>query len=326
MKEKFNILLIEPDPKLADRLKGWLNDLAEISHVPDFQYVENGCWDLVIADAHALTMNNLHITQWFKRNHPETGVLILAENVNVDYILDAMHHHADGLMFKPVRKNEFTARVLLLCEAARANRIRAQKVILAIGAHPDDVEIGCAGTLARRRTEGAHLYILTMSHGEEGGNPLRRKAEAQAAANAQGAHLFIADFKDREITISKASVNFIEHIIEEIKPTHVYTHSLHDSHQDHRNVAQASIIAARKIENVFSYQSPSATVDFKPNVFIDIHEFMDKKIQFLNMFTDQAPVRPYMQPEMIRAVACYWGRFCNYRYCEPFEIIKTDHT
>lgn len=195
-------------------------------------------------------------------------------------------------------------------------------MILAIGAHPDDVEIGCAGTLAKHREEGDRIHILTMSSGAVGGNPNTRIKESRMAAKMQGARLYLGKLPDTKILNTIDTIRAIENIIQRIHPTHIYTHTINDHHQDHRNIHQASMIACRKIANVYSYLSPSSTVDFRPNFFVNIDDYLEEKIRVLQVFESQTAIRPYLEPDMIRAIAKYWGKFYNYHYVEPMEVLK----
>jgi len=225
-------------------------------------------------------------------------------------------------MFKPLEAKEFLKKIMQLAHDSRLKRLHEKKVILAIGAHPDDVEVGCAGTLAKHHKDGDALYILTLSQGASGGDSKIRKKEAETAAALQGAHLFLGDFTDTEIGHSADTIQFIENVVQQINPTHVYTHSFHDAHQDHQNAYSATVVACRHVPNLYCYLAPSSTIDFKPNIFINIDQFIEKKIHAINAYQSQSATRPYLAPDLIRATARYWGRFSNYHLVEPMEIIK----
>ena len=326
MPKKYNILLIEQAQELANTIIHWLKHKANLVHVSNNYHAQEeaslGGWDLVITDINSPEMNDLDIIQIVKSTDVATPILIITENKKVDFILTAMKYHADGLFFKPLDKNEVTKRVVELIHESFDKKEYRKKIILTIGAHPDDVEFGCAGTLAKFSAEGSQINILTLSLGAAGGNPKIRKQESQKAAKFQQARLFLGNLQDTKISDAVTTIKYLEEIIDKVKPTHVYTHSVNDNHQDHRNIFQATVIACRQIPNIFSYLSPSSTVDFRPNIFINIDEFMKKKLEVISMFSSQMDTRAYMQPEMILATARYWGRFCNYHLVEPMEVIK----
>ena len=89
-------------------------------------------------------------------------------------------------------------------------RRRQQKRVLAIGAHPDDVEIGCGGTLAKHHADYDVLHILTLSRGAAGGDVNIRAVEAQNAAALVGARLEMADLRDTYITDGAETISIIE--------------------------------------------------------------------------------------------------------------------
>ena len=217
---------------------------------------------------------------------------------------------------------EFVEQALLLAEEARTRRHRQQKRVLAIGAHPDDVEIGCGGALAKHHADDDVLHILTLSRGAAGGDVNIRAVEAQQAAAMVGAQLEMANLRDTYITDGAETISIIEAAIRELQATHVYTHSLEDTHQDHRAVHAASLVAARGVPNVYCYQTPSSTVEFKPHRFVDITHFIDKKIDLIGAYKSQVDRMESLQPDVILSTARYWGRFAGHVLAEPLQIVR----
>jgi LmbE family N-acetylglucosaminyl deacetylase len=193
---------------------------------------------------------------------------------------------------------------------------------LAIGAHPDDVEIGCGGALAKHHADYDVLHILTLSRGAAGGDVNTRAVEAQDAAALVGAHLEMANLRDTYITDGADTISIIEAAIRELHPTHVYTHSLEDTHQDHRAVHAASLVAARGVLNVYCYQTPSSTVEFKPHRFVDITHYIEQKIALIGAYKSQVDRMESIQPDVILSTARYWGRFAGYVLAEPLRIVR----
>ena len=142
--------------------------------------------------------------------------------------------------------------------------------VLAVGAHPDDVELGCAGALLEHRRRGDRLSVLTLSRGAAGGDAQDRTAEACAAAGSLGSQLLLADLPDTRISEGIETISMIEQVIAVLDPTVVYVHSPHDTHQDHRAVHAATMSAARGVPTLLAYQSPSAANRFLPTAFVPI--------------------------------------------------------
>ena len=86
---------------------------------------------------------------------------------------------------------------------------------------------------------------------------------------------------------------------------------------------EAVIVAARAVDTVACFQSPSSTVDYRPSRFVSIDGFTDRKIELLECFQSQASIRKYLEPDFVLASARYWSRFSSSSdYCEPLEIIR----
>jgi LmbE family N-acetylglucosaminyl deacetylase len=200
--------------------------------------------------------------------------------------------------------------------------VHARKRVLAIGAHPDDVELGCGGTLAKHRARGDEVRILTLSRGAVGGNADVRAREAQLAADMLGATLDFGDLPDAAIPDNIGTIQMIEAVIRAFAPTHVYTHSLQDTHQDHRTVHNATVVAARDVPQLYCYQSPSSTVDFRPQLFVDISAYIDTKLRLIDAHASQVQRRANVQGDLIVATARYWGRYAGYVLAEPLHIVR----
>jgi LmbE family N-acetylglucosaminyl deacetylase len=214
-------------------------------------------------------------------------------------------------------------RITALAVEGRAKRAAegTTETVLAVGAHPDDVEIGVGATLASHRAAGDTVVILTLSSGAIGGEVQLRRHEALAAAGIIGARLYLHDFEDTRLDPAGGLITTIEELIREVEPTVVYTHSEHDRHQDHRAVRQAVDVAARRVPSLACYQSPSSTIDFRPTRFVPVDGFIEAKLQMLAAFESQAH-RDYMDPELVRATARYWSRFGSGEYAEPLETVR----
>ena len=108
--------------------------------------------------------------------------------------------------------------------------------ILAIGAHPDDVELGCGGALALFKKKGHDVNVLVLTRGEASGDPVVRENECKVAAATIGVdRLLFGNLVDTRITDGIDTIKTIEDTMDGIAPEFVFTHSPKDSHQDHRN-------------------------------------------------------------------------------------------
>ena len=281
--------------------------------------------DVVVTDIEMPGMTGLQLIEQLRADQPDLPIIVMTAHVSVDYAVGALRSQADEFLVKPIASPDLISIVQRLASKGRANREagRPREYVLAVGAHPDDVEIGVGGILAAHRDAGDTVVILTMSRGAMGGEPDDRQNESLHSADLLGARLFLEDLVDTEITNTGPTIAIIERVIKQVNPTIVYTHSIHDRHQDHRAVHEAVLVAARAVDTVACYQSPSSTVDFRPSRFVSIDGFTSKKIELLQCFQSQANIRKYLEPDFVLATARYWSRFSSGSdNCEPLEIIR----
>lgn len=196
--------------------------------------------------------------------------------------------------------------------------------ILAIGAHPDDVEIGCGGALLAASDLGHEIYIYVATRGEKSGNPRVREEETKRTAEIiRAAGLKIADFPDTKLKRDGELIDSIESFMKEIEPHVVFCHTQNDQHHDHQAVALSTIEACRFVPNVLSYESPSAR-NFQPQTFIDITGVISKKLKLLDIFWSQRG-KQYLRKNAIVGLAEYRAfqtRVEQIKYAEAFEVNK----
>jgi LmbE family N-acetylglucosaminyl deacetylase len=159
--------------------------------------------------------------------------------------------------------------------------------ILSIGAHPDDIELGCGGTLIKAAREGHRVFMYVLTRGGASGDPAERTAELIASANFIGAEkMWIDNFEDTKITVSNKLINHLEYFIHKVNPDIIFTHSAQDYHHDHRAIAEATMEAGRFSQNVLAYEVP-VTKSFNPQVYYDISDVIDDKISLVKLFWSQ---------------------------------------
>lgn len=198
--------------------------------------------------------------------------------------------------------------------------------ILAIGSHPDDIEFGCGGSLAKFK-KTSNIHLLVMSAGDRGGSAVKRKKEQSAAANILNAKVIYGDFADTEIPLSRKTIVFIEDVIKVTKPDLIFVHYPDDTHQDHRNTSQSTITATRYIRNVLFYEVPT-TVNFSPaNVFVDITKHINEKIKLLEAHKSQVfatRIAGLSILDAAKATATFRGYQNRTRYAEAFVPLRLE--
>ncbi|MFN2636608.1 MAG: bacillithiol biosynthesis deacetylase BshB1 [Gemmatimonadaceae bacterium] len=220
--------------------------------------------------------------------------------------------------------------------------------VLAIGAHPDDVELICGGTLIRAQMLGRRTAILDLAAGElaSRGSPAIRAKEAARAAEVMGVsareNLGLPDGGIQNTPENRARIALV---IRKLKPRVVITHSLRGRHPDHPIVAQlvrdASFVAGLKmVEPKISPHRPAKVIhalsfredNEKPTFVVDITDAFEKKLQAIGCYASQfgdavqaGEVYPNGEPlhDLIRHHAAHYGSLIRCRYGEPFHTTET---
>jgi N-acetylglucosamine malate deacetylase 1 len=168
--------------------------------------------------------------------------------------------------------------------------------ILALGAHPDDVEIYMFGTLAAARTRGATIEIAVATDGAAGGRGdpavLRhtRRKEAAAAARLLGVEPYFLDFPDGGLVAEPAVIAALKALIEKTAPDLVITHAPNDYHGDHRALSDAVRIAA-------NFQVPVLWADTlmgagsAPTHYVEVTPYVELKGRAIRAHASQDPER-----------------------------------
>tara|TARA_Y100000593_G_C4238812_1_gene300996 strand:+ start:371 stop:1018 length:648 start_codon:yes stop_codon:yes gene_type:complete len=211
------------------------------------------------------------------------------------------------------------------------------KNILAIGAHSDDIEFGCFGTMIKHIENGDNVNLLIMSNGDLShsvtGEVIRKTSqtnvESKNAAELIGANLIQLDFPDREVPFNSDSITEIETLVYDLNIDTIYTHWGGDTHQDHINTLQSSLAAGRLVDNVLCYEQvpvPRVTNVYPvANYYVDITTYMDRKIEACKCHESQIKKYSNMGVDMLDTLdvlARYRGNQINKKYAEAFDILK----
>jgi LmbE family N-acetylglucosaminyl deacetylase len=159
--------------------------------------------------------------------------------------------------------------------------------VLAIGAHPDDIEFGCAGVLAYYSQQGAEVYLLVVADGAMGGDPQVRQKEQEISAEIlEVKELLWGGYQDTLIIFDKPLIDLLEGFLRDVNPSLVLVNYPEDTHQDHVRLSKATVSASRYTPNVIFYETPTS-IGFKPMIFADIGNTLEKKIKCLEAHTSQ---------------------------------------
>ena len=197
--------------------------------------------------------------------------------------------------------------------------------VLAIGAHPDDVEYGCGGTLTLYAQRGHHVSLFVATDGALGGDAGVRRHEQEDSKVVMGVHrVFWGDYRDTEVPYNRELIGRIESVIRQVQPTMIFVNAPDDTHQDHRNLAQATVSATRYVPNFLFYEVPS-TQSFTPNCYTNIDKVLDRKLAGLEAHRSQVTktnIEDMTILELARSCANFRGIQARVKYAEAFESVR----
>lgn len=219
-----------------------------------------------------------------------------------------------------------------------------KKSVLVVAPHPDDESLGCGGTLLKHKHAGddIHWLIVTGAHQEHGFSQERVESRAREIELVTGCYKFNSvhnlmlpttklDTLPRGKIIELFSVVF-----KQTQPNIVYVPHRGDVHSDHIIVFDCAIACTKwfrypSVKKIMSYEVMSETEfglnpdvnGFRPNCFVDISDFLDKKIKILNLYEGEMGAFPFPRSnEALRALAQYRGASAGVNSAEAFMILK----
>ncbi|TSE09795.1 bacillithiol biosynthesis deacetylase BshB1 [Aquimarina algiphila] len=219
--------------------------------------------------------------------------------------------------------------------------------MLAIGAHPDDIELACSGTIAKEIAKGKKVGVLDLTRGELGTRGTAEIRDTEAKAAGEILNLSVREnlaFRDGFfVNDEKHQIEVIK-IIRKYKPEIVLCNAVHDRHVDHgkgsKLVSDSCFLSGlRRIETLVNEEKQEAWrpkhvyhyiqwYDIKPDFIVDISDYMDVKMESILAYRSQfydpsstepeIPISTKMYRESIKYKAYDLGRIAGVQYAEAF--------
>jgi len=197
------------------------------------------------------------------------------------------------------------------------------QTVLAVGAHPDDLELAVGGTLARLARNGARVVMAIVSIPTEFE---RRREEARRAAEILGCELrFLVEDGCRRIDDIKTYhlVSLIDAAVHDLEPAAVMTHSASEFHRDHVAVHNACVSSQRLKPFDFFHFNPTmcrpVPTPFHPRAYVDVSDTMDLKMKAIEAHASQFGSRG-LDTELYRDIARLNGRMVGVKYAEGLDV------
>jgi LmbE family N-acetylglucosaminyl deacetylase len=204
--------------------------------------------------------------------------------------------------------------------------------VLAVGAHFDDLELGCGGTIAKHISNGDQVFVFvatksgfTNHQNQEVRSSENALKEAEKAMSILGVNkMYHGDFKTLEVEFEeKLNIHLIK-IIEENEIDLIYSHWTGDIHHDHQAVAKATLHSGRHVKRLLMYRSNwyHSSVDFKGNFYVDISEFWEKKTMAISAHVSEIERTGAKWISFFKNEAENAGQRIGVKYAEVFEVVK----
>ena len=216
--------------------------------------------------------------------------------------------------------------------------------VLVVAVHPDDETLGCGGTLLKCKANGdeIHWLIITEAKVVDGFSQDSIDIRIQEIEEVKNAYDFdsainlkLPTMRIDELSMSKLIIQ-ISKVIKDIKPNIIFLPFKGDVHSDHRKIFEASYSCTKSfrypfIKKIYMMETlsetefaPSTKEDsFIPNVFVDISEFFERKIEIMKLFKSEIDEHPFPRSERnLRALATLRGATCGCEYAESFILLK----
>jgi LmbE family N-acetylglucosaminyl deacetylase len=204
------------------------------------------------------------------------------------------------------------------------NLILYGKKVIFIGAHPDDIELGCGALIANIQSS-TDVFCITLSDNQK--NPMLKNLVKEQYASMQilgldHDHVILGNFETRRFPEQRQEIlEYMLDLRKKLQPDMVFVHTSADLHQDHGTVTQEALRAFRGI-SIFGYDVIRSSHGFFPTFLMEVNpEDVEKKIQSLAAYKTYAD-KYYFSPELTRSILIRNGAICERRYAEGFDMLR----
>ncbi|OKY76247.1 MAG: hypothetical protein BM485_03065 [Desulfobulbaceae bacterium DB1] len=203
--------------------------------------------------------------------------------------------------------------------------------VLGVGAHFDDLELGCGGTLINHARAGDRVTMLVITHSgyvDPDGNVIRKRetalAEGLKAAGIIGADLICLEYPTLEISFDEALTKRIQQIIEGRQIDTIYSHWEGDLHRDHKLTAQSTLMAGRHAPRFLMYRSNYYVTGqpFGGNFYVNISDVIEEKREAIRAHASEMERVNYSWLDFVERQDANHGLIIGVRYAEQFKVVR----
>lgn len=277
------------------------------------ELLDSESFDLVITDLNLPASDGLDLIRHVKATQPHIPVLVTTGYTDPDYAYHAYQAGAEEVILKPVDRDQLLRTVRNALGSGPGSDNGGG--VLAVGARPGDVEAGSAGTLVAHRERGEPVSILLLIRPDGAMEDM-----ARTSADVLGARLILPEIS-REAGDTAAVQDFLQGIVDELRPHAAYIPAAEEDAQDRRDAHHLALTTLGEVPNVVTYPTATIGLEFRPNRFVHLGKLMSRKREILSVYRESG--RRDLTGGFAEASARYWGRLAEFSEVEPLEVLRS---
>jgi len=272
-------------------------------------------WFCAIVDLVVPGLDGVEVIQAGREKHPDLPIMFVSASSNDALIQAAFRAGANHQLTKPIDPEDVLARLRGYSGPVKTDDA---PTVLAVGARPGDLEMGCGGVLCKHRARGHRIAIVNLAGG---GDPHSDLAEsARLAADLLDAKMDNMGEETHHIADPDQATATLQRVFETSRPGMLYVPTASSDRPSSVEIHRIALALAGSVPNVLAYQDPGATEDFQPQFFVDLVPQMKHKLELVALY-DQFGLEN-VSTELAKSRALYWGRHTDAAEAEPLEVIR----
>ncbi len=322
---RLSILLVEDTMDEALLVKTALLQAGDfeivLSHDGDhaIEMLEKREWSLALVDLNLPGRDGIEVIKEARRLRPDMPVIAMTSYTGQVYQDQAFRVGAKFVLKKPLDKDDLLAKVSEFIELGGGGEPTGPTAVIAVGARPGDIEIGCAGSLLYHVAQGHDVAILVLAGGSLDGSDCL-SAAARKSADKIGASLVFGDELEPESMNIQGAAQALKALLSEMKPSVLYTPSENDREQNRINTFRVCSTTGTDVSKLLAYEGPTSSMEFEPTMFRDVGAHLKAKMGAVSEF-EQCKLKN-VSPDYVMAAARYWSRFSDDPLVEALEDVR----
>ena len=281
--------------------------------------LEKGEWALALVDLNLPGRDGIEVIREAGRLHPDLPVIAMTSYTGQVYHDQAFRVGAKHVLKKPFERDELLSKVSEFIELGGKREPSGPASVIAVGARPGDIEIGCAGSLIHHVESGHDVAILVIAGGSPDGSDCLSSA-AQKAAERLGAKLVFGDIAEPEGMNIQGAAKALGTLIKEMNPSVLYIPSENDREQNRINTFRVCTTAGNDVAQLLAYEGPTSSMEYEPTVFRPVSSCLKAKMDAVSAY-ENCELKNVSR-DYVMAAARYWSRFDDEPLVEPLEDVR----